>query len=365
MKIKNYILALFVLGILLIGCTNAPPILGEYYPTVGPPETLITVKGSEFIDITKINFNDDVPANFNPSYGSEQAILFRVPLNAPLGDNMIEIETAGGSLQLPFKVTLEAPILTAFYPASAPIGETVTFLGENFFEPLEVLFHDSITAEILFASEDSLVVKVPEGTQKGFIKIKANGGDAETNKNFFATRDILINDFDGNGLHEDVSKWLFYGTINENAFNAVHSANPDPFNGSFLKLSGNDASSIWLGGTEHASFDPTVFDKYDISSDINNTFLEFQANSNGKTNTEITLVMKQREGSFNDFTETIKIDWEGWKNVSLPLNRFTDVDGVTIDPSDIKVVKVHLVNPDQLSDNLEVNIDELKFIEVL
>ena len=363
MKLSYLYITLF--GILLLqSCQKPSPVIDSYSPNFGPPETLITVKGENFIDITQLNFNDGVPADFNPSYGAEHAILFRVPEDAPLGDNTIVLETAGGTLEFPFRVTLEAPKLLDFYPDAAPIGSTITFVGENFFEPLEILFFDSIPGEIIVLTDDSLVVRVPEGAEKGFLKIKANGGEVLTNKAFLPTIDHLVSDFDGNGIHADASQWLFYGNINETGMNAVQVDDPLAFNGNFLRMSGKDGDAIWLGGFEHLSNNISEFNVYDISSDLNNSFLEFDYNNNGTEDTEISIILKQRDGSFNDFSTTVKIEGNGWIHKSLPLNRFEDIDGLTIDPQNIKVVKMHLVNPDNSNKDLEVNIDNLKFVEV-
>jgi len=295
----RYLYILIFLG-LITSCDEQEPVLETYAPDFGPPETLITVQGANFGSIHTLNFNDDVPADFNPSYGSDNALLFRVPKNAPLGDNTIRIGTDGGEITLPFRVTLEAPQVLDFFPSSAPEGGEVIIVGENFFEPLVVLFQDSVEAEFAYKGVDSLVVIVPEGASKGFIKVKANGG-----------------------------------------------------------------VPIWIGGTEHASFNQDEFDVYEIDSDLNNTFLEFDGHNNGKDITKLTLILRERNGSLNDFTATIDIEEDSWTTYSLPLNRFKDIDGLTINPQDIKVVKLHIVNPENETDDMELNIDNLKFVEVL
>lgn len=360
----KFTIVVFV-AVVISSCSTPEPTLLQYSPEFGPPETLITVEGENFSSIHTLDFDNGVPADFNPSYGSDHALLFRVPENAPLGDNLITIGTDGGEIKLPFKVTLEAPLVLDFYPTSAPIGGEVTILGENFFDPLIVLFEDSIAADIAFQSPDSLVVIVPNGASKGFIKLKANGGVSSTNKNFTPTKDILISDFDGEGVHGDIATWLFYGNINEDASTAIQNSEPEGISGSFMKISSKESTPIWIGGTEHPSFNPDEFDTYDINSDLNNTFLEFDATNNGQNLTVVSIILKQRNGSPFDFSANIEIENDSWTKYSLPLNRFKDIDGLTIDPQDIKLVKLHLVNPDNETDNMEINIDNLKFVEVL
>ncbi len=363
MNFKIQFILLFAL--LFFSCKKPAPVLISYSPDFGPPETLVVVEGENFGTIHTLNFSEGVPANFNPSYGSDIGLLFRVPDDAPIGENIITIATDGGELKLPFRVTLEAPLLLDFYPTSAPLGAEVTILGENFFEPLEILFHDSIAAEIKFRADDSIVVFVPDQATQGFINLKANGGNSLTNKNFTPTKDILISNFDGNGIHNEINDWLFYGNINENTSTAISSVDPESFDGNFLKLSSKETVPIWIGGTEHNSFDVTEFDVYEINSGLNNTFLEFQGNNNGKDKTVISLILRERNGSINDFSANVEIEGTGWNTYSIPLNRFMDLDGLTINPQDIKVVKIHIVNPENKTDDMEINIDNLKFVEVL
>jgi len=362
--IKSILLLSAVIFISACGKNVGDPSVITYSPITGPPGTLVTVEGMNFDDLTKLNFDDEVPADFNPSFGTPDVLLFRVPEDAPLGDNMIHIETEHGETFFPFKVTLEAPVVSDFYPKSANEGETVTILGTNFFEPLEILFFDSIPGKILYHQPDSLVIEVPAGVERGRINVKANGGNSLTAELFFSTVDYLVNDFDGNGLRAETNKWLFYGNIEQNFTNAVHNSNPDPLDGNFLKVSGTDPGSIWIGGTESHSNDPNDFDVFPIASDINNTFVEMDINNNGAVATQLIIVLAERNGSTNDFTAEIDVDWEGWRTVSIPLSRFADIGGVTIDPSKIRTIKMHLYNGNNSSNKLEVNIDNLKFVQI-
>ena len=360
---KNILLYLSVLSLLLIASCKkyeAPSIM-TISPIKGPVETLITIEGANFEDIISLNFNDGVPANFNPSYGAENAVLFRVPLDAPLGDNIITIETKGGTVTADFKVTLDAPKLTTFYPVSGEVGGTVTFLGENFFEPIEVLFFDSIAAPILFLSPDSMVVEVPEGVQKGFINIKANGGDISTNIQFFTVTNILVNDFDGGGMRADTDNWIFFGNILQtNASTALRSSNPDPLDNNFLKLSG--AGDGFLGGTlSHVwGNDFTVFP---IESDLSNTLLEMDFNNNGREDSHILLALATLGGA-NDYSYSQDIAEEGWNHLSIPLSRFEDLNGLQINPQEINQVKIFLVNENMSPAAIEANIDNIKFVQI-
>jgi len=312
---------LFLALILLSACQKGePPMIISFEPEFGSAETLITLKGANFDDMLALNFNNDVAADFNPSFGTDSALLFRVPLNAPLGENMVAIKTLDGETSFPFRVTLKPPKVAEFYPKSAASGGVVTILGENFFEPLEILFFDSIPGKVLFASEDSISVEVPENVEKGRIKVKANGGFSFTAEVFFTTKDILV--------------------------------------------SGTDPGSVWIGGAENHSNDLNVFENFGIQSDINNTFIDLDIHNNGAKDTHLIIVLGERGGSPNDFTETLHLDKDGWQNFRIPLNRFMDINGANIDPSKIRVVKLHLYNELGVTQKLEVNVDNLKFIQI-
>lgn len=349
----------------MVSCNPAEaPSLASYSPEFGPVETLITVEGSDFVDLTAINFDENVAADFNPSFGKEDVLLFRVPADAVIGDNLIRIVTEHGETTFPFRVTLEAPSVFDFSPKSANEGDHVWITGKNFFEPLEVLFFDSIPGNIIYSQADSLVVEVPPNVERGRIKVKANGGSSTTAEFFFSTVELMVNNFDGNGVRSETDKWLFYGNIDQNATNAVVNSSPDPVDGNFLKLSGFDPGSIWVGGTESHSSDIADFDVFDISSDINDTFVELDINSNGQEETHLIIVLAERNGSPDDFTETILLDWEGWRNLRIPLNRFLDFNGATPDPQKLKTIKLHLYNELGSNQLLEANIDNLKFIQI-
>ena len=363
--IKFLSLGLMMLLILSSCEEEGPPIVDSFTPDSGFEKTLITVEGSNFENLVSINFNEGIPADFNPSFGTSSALLFRVPENAPLGQNNVVITTETGEVSFPFTVTLEAPAISDFNPKSANEGEMVYIIGKNFFEPLVVLFEDSLAGNIIYSDPDSLVVEVPPGVERGRIKVKANGGFSLTGEFFFSTTELLVNDFDGNGVRSETDKWLFYGSINENASTAIFDTDPIGVDGTqFMKISGTDPGSIWIGGAESHSNDPMVFDVFDIESNINNTFVEMDINNNGYDKTHLILVLAERGGSPNDFSETIEVDWDGWKHVSIPLNRFKDVDGAFINPEKIRTIKMHLYNELQTNQPLEVNVDNLKFVQI-
>lgn len=364
--IKYISFLLLMVAVFFSSCEKVPaPSLISIDPIFGPPETLVTFEGENMGGIISLKFSDQV-VNFNTAYNSENALLFRIPSNIPLGDHVVTIETEGGELMTNFRVTKEPPEIFSISPESASIGEEITIYGEHFFDPVDLWFFDSIKAEITMLTEDSMKVIVPQGAAKGFLSMWANGGHTYSPVRFFSTNRILVNDFDGNGLRSETENWKFDGFVDQNSSSLVHNSNPDPYDGNFIKLTGYDDLGIgWIGGVGNNSQDIAAFNNFPITADVNNTLLEMEINSNGSEVTHIILVLLERDGSTFDFTHTFKVDWEGWRTVSFPLSRFKDVNEIIIDPQKVKTVKVHLNNTDNSNALLEANVDNIRFVEIL
>ena len=259
----TFLMLTMILGLMSCEKPASPTLIG-ISPTFGPKETLVTFEGENLSDIISLKFSDQI-VNFNTAYNSENALLFRIPSNVPLGEHVVTIETEGGMVQTNFRVTLEPPEIFSIEPESASIGEEITLYGKNFFDPVDIWFFDSVKADITMLTPDSLKVIVPDGAEKGFIGVWANGGHTFSPVQFFSTNTILVNDFDGAGLRSETSSWFFSPLIDQNASNAVHNSNPEPLDGNFLKLTGTDnLNTVWLGGTENNSQDIAVFDNFGI-----------------------------------------------------------------------------------------------------
>lgn len=368
MKYINNTLALLGIVFLFAACNKAPepPMVSTVDPAFGSSETLITIEGINLANIETMTFSGEV-VNFNTAYNSDNALLYRIAESIPLGPHIVEITTAGGSTSFDFTISEEAPEVFNFSPLSANVGETITIRGKNFFEPLEVLFFDSIQAEIVFMSEDSVRVIVPDGIEKGEIILKANGGRAVSPIDFFRTNTILVNDFDGNGVRSNTDMWLKDGFVDQTTIaEGVQNSNPDPIDNNFLKLTGTDNLSInWIGGTQSNFQDVETFENFGITTDLGFTLVKMDINNNGNNSTHLTVVLTERDGSFNDFAHTIAIDWTGWQEVIIPLTRFEDLDGFLVDPAKIKSIKLHLIDQETTGEALEVNVDNLRFEEIL
>lgn len=346
--------------------TQPAPMITSTDPVFGPAETLVTFEGTNLQNIQEVTFSGQT-VNFNTAYNSDVALLFTVPNNVPLGDHIVELRTSGGTTTTNFRVTLEPPAIFELTPEFASSGDVVTIKGKNFFDPVEVYFFDSVQADILTIFPDSIEVIVPEGVEKGRVTVSANGGVALSPINFFSINAILVNDFDGNGMRSETNKWGFVGQVNENAATAVQNTNPEPIDGNYLKLTGQDDLDIsWIGGAQsHFGFPGDDFTTFGITTDINDTLLEMDIINNGRDNTHILLILLEDNGLTTDFVHSIHVDWEGWQRISVPLNRFSNFEDVLVDPAKVKLLKIHMNDTDDSNALLEVNVDNIRFVEVL
>lgn len=361
------VLAAFLLALLGSGCEEevAAPIITQVSPEFGPAESLVTFEGMNLANLISMEFNG-TPLNFNTAYNSDNALLFRIPTSLETGDYVVRFTTAGGSVETDFRVTLEAPEIFSFDRESASVGEELTIYGKNFFEPLEVYFFDSIPATIVTASEDSIVAIVPEASTQGPVTVVANGGVALSPVRFFQTNEILVNDFDGNGLRANTQFWAFSSTLDQNANTAIHSSNPEPISDNFLKISGRDDLNIgFIGSVTSPTFDQDVFDNFGIRTSLSNTLFRMDVNNNGFDDTRMIIVLKERNGSPNDFSREILLDDNGWQAIELPLTRFQDIDGNLIDPVKVMSVRFILFDSEDTNNQFEANIDNIRFAEIL
>lgn len=365
---KLYPYLLLGLSLLISACAKdpGPPLIDAIDPVFGPAGTLVVIEGQNLNDIQEITFSGQI-VNFNNAYNADHALLMRVPASVPLGEHEVIFRTPFGEVSSSFKITLDPPQIYSVNPQPASVGEVVTIYGENFYEPLEIFFFDSIQAEIILSSPDSIRVVVPENVQKGPITVVANGGLARSPIDFFSVNYILVNNFDGEGMRPLTERWIFKGVINENSQTAVQNTDPLPISGNYLKISGTDDLNIsWIGGTQsYFGLPGDSFTDFGITTPPNNTLLELDINNNGRNNTHVILILLENNGSPNDFAHTVHLDKAGWQQLSIPLNRFQDLNGLIVDPAKVRIVKIFLTDDDDSNTLLEANVDNLRFVEIL
>ena len=357
-------LALALAGALAAGCDEpGAPVVESVEPTRAPADTLVTVIGRNLAGITAMTFDGQV-VNFNTAYNADEALLFRVPPSVAPGEYEVALTTDGGRATFPFAVTLGAPLVLRFSNDQGAAGSVTTIYGENFFEPLEVYFvgeEDSLRAEILAASEDSIRVRVPDEATRGYVYVQANGGESRSPGRFEVLLETLVADFDGGGARPDVGAWIFRGGLELTGADAVRGDGPEPLDGDYLTLRGTAGTSPLIGNVRTPS---AGLDVFGLEAEGRFTFLEFDYNTDGHPATQLTVVLKERDGSLNDFSRSFDLDEDGWVSVSQPLTRFQDLDGVPADPAKVVYVKFILLDEAGSGEPFEANIDNLRFVQL-
>ena len=361
----SFAVALLTLG--LAACEDpGTPTITSVEPMSAPADSLVIVEGSNLADITRMTFDGEL-VNFNTAFNSDIALQFRVPPNVEAREYNVVITTDGGSAEFPFRVTLDAPLVLGFTEPQGAIGSVTTIFGENFFEPLEVYFAsetDSVKAEILNLQSDSIRVRVPEGAGRSFVYVHANGGTSRSQGIFEVVRETLVSDFDGNGVRGDASAYVFRGGLAFTGADAVRASNPEPVDGNFLKIQGQSSGSSFIGSVRTPTIDRAEFENFGLEALPRFTFLEFDYNNNGRTATRLTVVIKERDGSRNDFSREYELDGDGWVSTSQPLARFLDIDGLPVDPEKAVSITFNLLDTDGSGEPFEANIDNIRFVEL-
>jgi len=160
---------LFITTLFISSCTknvDINPAPNKIDPGKGAGNAVITLTGSGLKNVRSITFDlGNVPVAFNTNFNTDNAIIFRVPAAANVGDqHIVFTTTAGYQFSVPFTV-LAVPTLTSAFPNEWEAGGTITIKGNYLQTASHVAFDASTdTATIISASATQLVVKMPAST---------------------------------------------------------------------------------------------------------------------------------------------------------------------------------------------------------
>ncbi|MGV3505437.1 MAG: DUF7619 domain-containing protein [Adhaeribacter sp.] len=156
-----------------------PPVISSFSPEKGRVGTPVTVLGSNFAAEAGRNvlqFGNMAAAVLE---ASETRLVVQVPPAAPT--DKLQLQTPGGHTSSAAVFTfIPAPEVTAFTPASASAGATVTLSGNHFQADGQsdtVWFNDK-PAKVLQATPTRLQVQAPKGVESGTITVAGAGGRA-------------------------------------------------------------------------------------------------------------------------------------------------------------------------------------------
>ncbi len=173
------------------------PVVREMSPSFGAPGTRVTLIGDHFgSDVRQITATLG-ETNLVVRDLSAQRLVVEVPQGAT--DGRIAITVAGlGPARAPEDFDVVQPVsVTAFSPRSGGAGTEVTITGRGFSAEAE---RNTVTlsgqrAEVVRASAEELVVRVPEAASGALVVAVANAGEDRTQQPFVVTRVPVITSF--------------------------------------------------------------------------------------------------------------------------------------------------------------------------
>lgn len=208
---------LFLGNIPIVKATSEEPWIASVSPTVGPVGTEITITGTGFGDDTCYDIDDAtcrLKVLFNGvavEFGgdnedteavswAEDEIIATLPTSLDTGEVDIQLYRSDPDGEN-FDVTLDqtfdlrsaadAPAITKVYPTHAAVGDEITITGQNLENGCENLSTIESQCEVHIGdtsidfgmdvegngvswTDDEIVIKVPEGTETGEVRIYRN-----------------------------------------------------------------------------------------------------------------------------------------------------------------------------------------------
>lgn len=167
------------------------PVAKALSPDSAAGGATITLTGTGLGDIRSIVFDKgNVPAGFQSTLNTDNAIIFRVPTEVAGGSqNIIFTNSAGRTLTVPFR-GLAYPTVSDVSNYNFTKGTTITITGNNLDDVTAVAVADSVkgisdAATIVSKEKKQLVVQMPSTTlTRGTLTITNSTGRMRTKQEF-------------------------------------------------------------------------------------------------------------------------------------------------------------------------------------
>ncbi len=198
------------------------PQAAQISPATGSGNTVLTLTGTGLGDIRTIKFSkNDIPAEFNPVFNTDGALVFRVPTEAYGGVQEIEFTNAKGvSFKVPFTV-IALPLVTTASITDFQENTLITLTGNNLDDVISVLFDgtpDAVT--VVSKTRKSMVIKMPASTAlRTKLKIKNASGEIVTSQ-VFVNIDQAYTIYK-DGFNPIVDNWSWSMNITDNTTNWI------------------------------------------------------------------------------------------------------------------------------------------------
>ncbi|GEO05980.1 hypothetical protein AAE02nite_36440 [Adhaeribacter aerolatus] len=173
----------------------APSISYIALTTTGPPVTSakpgerIFINGQNLKNPSLITFNGVAATSFGNATQDGTKITAVVPATASTGPLKVTVSGITTTYDN-FIITVPAPTIKSFSPASGKVGEQVVLTGTNYTANTIVTFNNTPATSLIVNSSTQITVLVPEGATSGFIRV-ANSG-SNTNNSSATPFEVII-----------------------------------------------------------------------------------------------------------------------------------------------------------------------------
>jgi hypothetical protein len=151
-----------------------PPVFADFSPQLGPPGTIVVVKGENFTKQTAVLLgNARLQVTMQTLPGQLQV---RIPKDAR-GTEYLWVEDAGARIKskVPFQITLP-PMLRSFAPERGKPGVEVTLAGADFTGATQVLLGDKPVDIVRRQLPSALIVRIPADAAVGSHALTVQDG---------------------------------------------------------------------------------------------------------------------------------------------------------------------------------------------
>jgi hypothetical protein len=149
------------------------PSIQTFSPPSGPVGTSVTITGTDLTDASAVTFNGTGASSF--SVDSATQVRATVPAGATTGPVAVTTPSGTATSGSDFTVTVPAPTVSSFTPASGAVGTVVTVNGTNMATASAVSFGGVATAPTS-VSATQVKAAVPAGARTGQIGVTNPGG---------------------------------------------------------------------------------------------------------------------------------------------------------------------------------------------
>ncbi len=165
---------------------SSAPIVSDFYPTLGPPGSTVTIDGINFISGTVAKFGTTAATKTTVT-GSTQ--ISAVVPSIGVGGYALTLSSTDGTFTTGsnFTVTGTGPIITSLSQSNGVRGTTLTLSGANFTNlgSSAVKFNGVTGTFAAPTSTTELTVTVPEGATTGYITVTNASGAGGASPSLF------------------------------------------------------------------------------------------------------------------------------------------------------------------------------------